>query len=232
MKRRALLLEYYHALRVGLGPSGWWPGQTPFEIALGAILTQNTAWTNVEKALHNLRAAGMLDPRSLFRLQEEELAAFIRPAGFFRIKAARVRNFLQFLRETCELDMAALRGMTVEELRPALLEVSGIGPETADSILLYALGQPSFVVDAYTRRIFSRHGLVPEDIGYGELREFFMDALPQDASLYNEYHALIVRTGKGWCAKREGKCFHCPLAPFLKEPCPLTCVGKSIIPDP
>ncbi|MDO9583149.1 MAG: endonuclease III domain-containing protein [Desulfomicrobium sp.] len=232
MKRQALLLEYYHAMRAGLGPSGWWPGQTPFEIALGAILTQNTAWANVEKALHNLRAAGLLDPQALFRVREEELAALILPSGFFRIKAVRVRNFLQFLDRACGLDLETLQDRTVEQLRPALLEVSGIGPETADSILLYALGLPSFVVDAYTRRIFSRHGLVPADIGYGELREFFMDALPQDASLYNEYHALIVRTGKGWCAKREGKCALCPLAPYLKEPCPLTCVGKSIIPDP
>jgi len=232
MRQRALLLDCYHAMLSGLGPSGWWPGQTPFEIALGAILTQNTAWTNVEKALHNLRVAGLLDPRSLFRLTDEELAAFIRPAGFFRIKAARVRNFLQFLDGACDLDLEALQGRTVEELRPTLLEVSGIGPETADSILLYALGLPSFVVDAYTRRIFSRHGLVPEDVGYGELREFFMEALPQDASLYNEYHALVVRTGKGWCAKREAKCPLCPLAFLLEAPSPLTCAAKSIIPDP
>jgi endonuclease III related protein len=232
MRRRALLLEYYHAMLAGLGPSGWWPGQTPFEIALGAILTQNTAWTNVEKALHNLRAAGLLDSRALFRLGEEELGSFIRPSGFFRIKAARVRNFLQFLDGACGLDVEALQDRSVEELRPALLGVSGIGPETADSILLYALGLPSFVVDAYTRRIFSRHGLIPEDIGYEELREFFMDALPPDAALFNEYHALIVRTGKGWCAKREGKCPRCPLLSLLTAPCPLTCVGKSIIPDP
>jgi endonuclease-3 related protein len=128
--------------------------------------------------------------------------------------------------------MSGLRGETMEELRPALLEVSGIGPETADSILLYALGLPSFVVDAYTRRILSRHGLVPEDIGYGELREFFMDVLPPDVALYNEYHALLVRTGKGWCAKKAGKCASCPLAVFLEEFSLLTCVGKSIIPHP
>lgn len=215
MTRRALLLEYYQAMLAGLGPSGWWPGQAPFEIALGAILTQNTAWTNVEKALQNLRAAGLLDPRPLSLLPLQELESLIRPAGFFRIKAARVRNFLHLLDGTCGPDLEPLQGRSVEELRPALLAVSGIGPETADSILLYALGLPSFVVDAYTRRIFSRHGLVPEDIGYEALRGFFMDALPQDASLYNEYHALIVRTGKGWCAKRQGKCLQCPLAASL-----------------
>lgn len=232
MKREALLLEYYRAMLAALGPSAWWPGETPFEIALGAILTQNTAWANVEKAMRNLRRSGLLDAKSLSRLSDAELADLIRPAGAFRVKAARVRNFLQFLHRTCDLDMDGLRALTVEQLRPALLEVSGIGPETADSILLYALGLPSFVVDAYTRRILNRHGLVPEDIGYGELRDFFMDVLPADIALYNEFHALIVRTGKGWCAKRAGKCPQCPLSRFRDDASPLTCVGKSIIPHP
>ena len=232
MNRKSLLFEYYQAMLAELGPSGWWPGRTPFEIALGAILTQNTAWTNVEKAIGNLRKAGLLDPAALWGLRETELAELIRPAGFFRVKAARVGNFLRFLRQACDLDMDGLRGGSVDRLRPALLEVSGIGPETADSILLYALGLPSFVVDAYTRRILSRHGLVPEDIGYGELRDFFMDVLPADPALYNEYHALIVRTGKSWCARRQGKCAFCPLSGFLEGSSPLTCVGKSIIPHP
>lgn len=232
MNREAVLLDYYRVMLAELGPGRWWPGETPFEIALGAILTQNTAWGNVEKAMHNLRESGLLDPRALAELTEGELAVLIRPAGAFRVKAVRVRNFLNFLHRTCDLDMDGLRGETMEKLRPALLEVSGIGPETADSILLYALGLPSFVVDAYTRRILSRHGLVPEDIGYGELREFFMDVLPPDTALYNEYHALIVRTGKNWCAKRGGKCQDCPLAVFLEESTPLTCTGKSIIPHP
>ncbi|MDY0225944.1 MAG: endonuclease III domain-containing protein [Desulfomicrobium apsheronum] len=232
MNREAVLLGYYRAMQAELGPSGWWPGDTPFEIALGAILTQNTAWANVEKAMHNLRESGLLEPGALARLNDDEVAALIRPAGAFRVKAVRVRNFLNFLHEKCDLDMDGLRGETVEGLRPALLEVSGIGPETADSILLYALGLPSFVVDAYTRRILGRHGLIPEDIGYGELRDFFMDVLPPDVALYNEYHALIVRTGKNWCAKKAGKCASCPLAVFLEEFSPLTCVGKSIIPHP
>lgn len=232
MNREAVLLGYYRAMRAELGPSRWWPGDTPFEIALGAILTQNTAWANVEKAMHNLRESGLLEPGALARLNDDEVAALIRPAGAFRVKAVRVRNFLNFLHEKCDLDMDGLRGETVEGLRPALLEVSGIGPETADSILLYALGLPSFVVDAYTRRIMGRHGLIPEDIGYGELRDFFMDVLPPDVALYNEYHALIVRTGKNWCAKKAGKCASCPLAVFLEEFSPLTCVGKSIIPHP
>lgn len=215
MKRRGLLLDYYETMSAALGPSRWWPGETPFEIALGAILTQNTAWTNVEKAIANLRTAGRLEAHALNGLPVAELEALIRPAGFFRLKAARVRNFLDFLEETCALDLERLRSEDTGTLRQALLGVSGIGPETADSILLYALGHPTFVVDAYTRRILHRHGLVPEDIGYAELRDFFMDALPRDAALFNEYHALIVRTAKAWCAKKAGKCAACPLSPLL-----------------
>ena len=220
MKRLGLLLAYYEAMSAKLGPSGWWPGETPFEIALGAILTQNTAWSNVEKAIANIRAAGLLDARALYELPVAELEALIRPAGFFRLKAVRLRNFLAFLEDACGLDIEGLRGEEPGPLREALLGVSGIGPETADSILLYALGQPTFVVDAYTRRIFNRHMLVPEDIGYADLRDFFMDALPRDANLFNEYHALIVRTAKAWCAKKAGKCDTCPLSPFLGAAAP------------
>jgi len=220
MKRRDLLLAYYGAMAEALGPSRWWPGETPFEIALGAILTQNTAWTNVEKAIANLRTAGLLDARALQRQPAAKLEELIRPAGFFRVKAVRIRHFLNFLDETCGLDLEGLRNEDTRSLRNALLRVQGIGPETAESILLYALGHPSFVVDAYTRRIFNRHMLVHEDIGYEELREFFMDALPTDTDLFNEYHALIVRTGKGWCAKKAGKCTTCPLARFLESAAP------------
>ncbi|WP_028576837.1 endonuclease III domain-containing protein [Desulfomicrobium escambiense] len=215
MKRRGLLLAYYDAMAAALGPSRWWPGDTPFEIALGAILTQNTAWSNVEKAIANLRAAGLLSARELRDLPVTELEELIRPAGFFRIKAVRLRNFLNFLEDACDLDLERLRDADTKALRDSLLRVSGIGPETADSILLYALGHPTFVVDAYTRRIFHRHMLVPEDVGYEELRDIFMDALPPDATLFNEFHALIVRTGKAWCAKKEGKCRTCPLSRFL-----------------
>lgn len=222
MSRQDLLLGYYQTMLAALGPSRWWPGQTPFEIALGAILTQNTAWSNVEKALHNLRARNLISASALSALSEEELAELIRPSGFFRIKARRVGHFLDFLRASCDLDMWALRSRDMDGLRQELLAVQGIGPETADSILLYALGMPSFVVDAYTRRILSRHGLVSEHIGYGELRAFFMDALPADARLFNEFHALIVRTGKEWCAKRGGLCPSCPLSVLLHGPRPLT----------
>lgn len=219
MKREALLLGVHDAMLAGLGPSHWWPGETPFEIALGAILTQNTAWTNVEKALHNLRSENLLHLPALYELPEQVLAELIRPAGFFRIKARRIRNFLHFLHETCDLDMEELRSRDMSTLRARLLDISGIGPETADSILLYALDFPSFVVDAYTRRILNRHGLVPEDIGYEELRDYFMDVLPADTPLFNEFHALLVRVGKTWCAKKTPRCAGCPLAPFLdREP--------------
>lgn len=216
MRRRALLLDYYAAMSAVLGPSRWWPGETPLEIALGAILTQNTSWSNVEKAIDNLREAGMLDARAIHEIPVAQLETLIRPAGFFRVKAARIRNFLDFLTEACDLDLERLREEETGRLRQALLGVSGIGPETADSILLYALGHPTFVVDAYTRRIFHRHALVPADIGYDELRDIFMDALPTDAALFNEYHALIVRTGKTWCASKAGKCRTCPLSRFLE----------------
>jgi endonuclease-3 related protein len=220
MRRRTLLLDYYAAMSEALGPSRWWPGETPFEIALGAILTQNTSWSNVEKAIGNLREAGLLDARAMHKTPVAQLETLIRPAGFFRVKAVRIRNFLNFLTEACDLDLERLRGEESGPLRQTLLEVSGIGPETADSILLYALGHPTFVVDAYTRRILHRHALVPADIGYEELREIFMDALPTDAALFNEYHALIVRTGKTWCASKAGKCQACPLSRFLEGDAP------------
>lgn len=222
MSRQSLLLGYYQAMLAALGPSHWWPGQTPFEIALGAILTQNTAWTNVEKALHNLRVRDLLSASALMTLSAEELADLIRPSGAFRVKAVRVGHFLAFLRASCDLDMVRLRSRDMAGLRRELLAVPGIGPETADSILLYALDMPSFVVDAYTRRILSRHGLVSEHIGYAELQAFFMDALPADATLFNEFHALIVRTGKAWCAKKKGLCPPCPLAGLLQTQHPLT----------
>jgi len=215
MSRQRLLLDLYHAMLAELGPSSWWPGETPFEIAIGAILTQNTAWSNVEKAIANLRARNLLAPRALAEVGEEELTELIRPSGSFRVKAGRVRNFLRFLDWRCGMDMARLAREDLDELRPALLQVSGVGPETADSILLYALDKPSFVVDAYTRRILSRHGMVAENVGYADLRGYFMDVLKPDVRLFNEFHALIVRTGKTWCAKKAGRCAQCPLARFL-----------------
>lgn len=210
-----LLLDMFRAMAAALGPSGWWPAETPFEVVVGAVLTQNANWRNVEKALANLRAAGLLDAARLDALPEADLAELIRPAGFYRVKAARLRNLLRWLKRECDFDLGRLAGQGLETLRPKLLAVNGVGRETADSVLLYALGLPTFVSDAYTLRVFSRHGLVPATADYERVRGLFMDVLPADATLFNEYHALIVRTGKAWCAKKSGRCGECPLGPFL-----------------
>jgi len=203
------------AMLDALGPSHWWPAATPFEVAVGAVLTQNTNWGNVERAIANLKAGGGFEVRALAALPDEVLAERIRPAGYFRLKARRLKNLLAMLVRECDGDITGLAGQDMETIRGKLLAVSGVGPETADSILLYALGYPSFVVDAYTARICQRHGLTPEDAGYEELRTFFMDGLPDDVSLYNEFHALLVRVGNAWCRPRTPQCRECPLERFL-----------------
>ncbi|MFW6054486.1 MAG: endonuclease III domain-containing protein [Thermodesulfobacteriota bacterium] len=214
MSRQATLLNFYKAMQDALGPSSWWPGDTPFEVCLGAILTQNTNWSNVEKALARLKDRNLLDPEKIFCLDLPTLSELIKPAGSFRVKGQRILNFLSFLKDSVDFRLDLLAKQPLDELRTNLLTVKGIGPETADSMLLYAFYKPSFVVDSYTARICNRHSLTPEDIDYHELRSFFMDVLPRDVELYNEYHALLVRTGKKWCLKREGKCRTCPLQPF------------------
>ena len=216
MSQSDTLLAMFDAMSAALGPSRWWPGDTPFEIAVGAILTQNTNWRNVEKAIANLKAGNLLDARALHALPLPELAELIRPAGYFNIKTRRIANFLAFLRDEADYDLESLKDRSLDELRPQVLSVSGIGPETADSILLYALDFPTFVVDAYTARMMGRHGLAWEDIDYHELQAIFMDALPHDVAVYNEFHALIVRVGKDWCKKKAGLCDTCPLKPFLE----------------
>lgn len=215
MNRRTLFLNMASAMLDALGPSRWWPAETPFEVAVGAVLTQNTNWANVERAIANLKAGGAFDAKSLAALSDEALAERIRPAGYFRLKARRLKNLLTMLVRDCDGDITALGGQDMATVREKLLAVSGVGPETADSILLYALDYPSFVVDAYTARICHRHGLTPEDAGYEELREFFMEGLPEDVALYNEFHALLVRVGNAWCRPRAPKCGECPLERFL-----------------
>lgn len=215
---RAELLAIHDALLAAFGPQGWWPGETPFEVMVGAILTQNTNWRNVERAIANLRAAGALTPAAMLRLAPEALAELIRPAGYFRVKAARLGHLLEHLRRRHRGSVARLLHAPLPALREELLGISGIGPETADSILLYAAGLPSFVVDAYTKRVFSRHGLVPADAGYAEVQALFARALPADAPLFNEYHALIVRVGKECCRPREPRCGTCPLGSLAFSP--------------
>jgi endonuclease-3 related protein len=205
--------DLYNSLLQHYGPQGWWPGDTPLEVAVGAILTQNTNWQNVALAIKRLKEAGLLTARALQDLPEVELADYIRPAGYYNIKARRLKNFLNFLFSNYRGDMAAMAAAPLELLRPALLAVKGIGPETADSILLYGLEKPTFVVDAYTFRILSRHGLASDPCSYEELQALFMEVLPRDTALYQEYHALLVQTGKECCRPRP-RCPNCPLAGF------------------
>lgn len=207
---------YYEALIRAFGPQGWWPGETPIEVAVGAILTQNTAWTNVEKAIANLKRAGALSYGALHKLPQDELAALIRPAGYFNVKARRLKSFLDHVFEK-HGNLKRFLSVEQERLRAELLTINGIGPETADSISLYAAGYGEFVVDAYTRRIFSRHGFFGPDASYGEMKALFTSNLPKDNTIFNEYHALIVKTAKDFCKKREPLCEACPLGPFLPK---------------
>lgn len=212
------LLKIYRRLLVFFGPQRWWPGDTPFEVMVGAILTQNTAWSNVEKAINNLKRAGALSsPVAMDRVTVGRLALLIKSAGYYNIKSQRLKNFLSFLRSGYGHNLRALSEVGTPRLRQDLLSVNGIGPETADSMLLYALGRTIFVIDAYTRRIFSRHHIIDKESSYDELQAVFMDSLPRDKKLYNEYHALIVRLGKEYC-RAKPRCGGCPLG-SLKIPC-------------
>ncbi|HLB02077.1 MAG TPA: endonuclease III domain-containing protein [Nitrospiria bacterium] len=215
--RQALLSKIFDSLYATFGPQHWWPSESVFEVVVGAILTQNTAWTNVEKAIENLRSAGCLTPESLRGVSTEKLALLLRPSGYFNLKAERLKSFINFLYQQYSGDLRRMLGEEPHLLRQKLLRVKGIGPETADSILLYAGGFPWFVVDAYTRRILSRHGLVADEVSYQGLQDFFMNTLPRDTKLYNEYHALMVRLGKDVC-RREPLCEQCPLLEVLGEP--------------
>jgi len=208
---RNQLLEIFELLLSEFGPRNWWPARTPFEVMVGAILTQNTAWTNVEKAIRNLVGADSLTPSAIAALPPETLAKFIQPSGYFRQKAERLQLFASYLMDQHDGDPNHLFKGSLENIRQELLARKGIGPETADSILLYAGHFPSFVVDAYTLRIFSRLGLLKGREKYEEVRSFFMNHLPEDSQLFNEYHALIVEHGKSFCKKRKPLCSACPL---------------------
>jgi endonuclease-3 related protein len=204
------LQELYRRLYDAFGPQDWWPGETPFEVALGAILTQNTNWRNVSRVITALKDEGKLDPVLLGNMPEAELALRFRSAGYYNIKARRVKNFLDFFAERFDNSMAKMAAADWQSLRDQLLKLHGIGPETADSILLYALHQPTFVVDAYTFRILSRHNFVTDPCSYEELRQFFMDRLPPEVPLYQEFHALLVQVGKDFC-RPQPRCPGCPL---------------------
>lgn len=210
------LIEIYDRLFAFFGQQYWWPGETPFEIIVGAVLTQNTAWTNVEKAITNLKDMGLLTFDAVVALPHATLADLIRPCGYFNVKASRLHNLLSMIQDRYDGDLDLFAQEELFSLRQSLLEVKGIGPETADSILLYAASKPIFVIDAYTHRLLSRHGLADEEgANYHEMQELFMASLPNTPILFNEYHALIVRVGKEFCKKSRPRCTECPLAEML-----------------
>ena len=210
------LLRIYRRLLERYGHAGWWPAETAFEVCLGAILTQNTAWTNVEKTLAGLRSRRLLSFAALSQVRTPRLASLLHASGTFRVKARRVAAFLGFLAREYRGRVSNMRREEPQALRRKLLTVNGIGPETADSIALYAARRPFFVVDAYTRRIFSRLGLFDARLRYDAIQAFFMDALPRDAALFNDYHAQIVRLAKEACRKRPN-CPACPLEDLCEK---------------
>lgn len=208
-----MLQAFFDAMLARFGPQEWWPGESPFEVMVGAVLTQNTSWSNVEKAIARLKAAGALSPRAIDAMDPAELAELIRPAGYFNVKARRLKNLVAWMVAEFGGSVARMRKVDAGEMRRRLLEVKGVGRETADSILLYALDHARFVVDAYTFRVAARHGLVAPPADYDELQALFEDHLPHDADLFNEYHALLVAVGKTHC-RPTARCDDCPLASF------------------
>jgi endonuclease-3 related protein len=204
------LMTIYNFLFTAYGSQNWWPAESQFEMMIGAILTQNTSWKNVEKAIQNLKKRDLLSVEALKDIPMPALAEHIRPAGYFNIKAKRLKNLIVLIQEKYDGDLNRLFSGDTETIRMELLSVRGIGLETADSMLLYGAGRALFVVDAYTHRILSRHNLIGEEAGYYDLQTFFMDNLPHEVELFQEFHALIVRTGKDYCRKQP-LCPDCPL---------------------
>ena len=196
------LQDIYHRLIDYYGPQHWWPAKEPFEVIIGAILTQSAAWLNVEKVISNLKAAGVLSPGALRRLSLPEISDLIRPSGYYNAKAFKLKSLVDWLEEFCNDDLGRVFAGDATRLRQQLLSVYGIGPETADSIILYAANKPVFVIDAYTRRIISRIGLNPDRNSYSAWQSLFIDNLPAETELFNEYHALLVCLGKNVCRKR------------------------------
>lgn len=217
---RIVLRKYFDAMSRELGPMHWWPAKSPFEVVVGAILTQNTAWANVKLALDNLRREKLLTPHAIARVPEARLAKLIRSSGYYRQKAKKLKAFVAFLESEYGGSLKRMAAAPSAKLREQLLAVYGIGPETADSILLYAAEHPVFVVDAYTKRMLARHGIVSEGAKYEDVQTIFVTHLPSSTKMFNEYHALIVEVGKRWCGSREARCEECPLGEFLP--------GKSV----
>lgn len=214
------LPEIYRVLRKAFGHQHWWPGDTPFEIMVGAILTQNTSWKNVEKAIANLKKSGKLSPKDIHAMPRRELALLIRSAGYFNVKAERLQHFVEFFIREYGGRTDRMKAEKGTVLRQKLLAVKGIGPETADSILLYALEKPFFVMDAYTQRIFFRHrlkvmGVKTIPATYHDWQKIFLDHLPAKRALFNDFHAQIVALGKEFCRASAPSCERCPLQTYL-----------------
>jgi endonuclease-3 related protein len=239
MRTGEKIRAFYKAMFGACGPQGWWPADTPFEVAVGAILTQNTNWKNVERAIENLKREGLLSPAALAAVADERLAEVIRPAGYFRIKAKRLKNFIRHVHERHGGDLEAMLGLpdqtgadnatrtssskpppapsrSVSALREELLSINGIGRETADSIVLYAAGRPTFVVDAYTCRILLRHFLIAPEDDYEAIKELMESNLPTEVPLWNDYHAQLVAVGKTYC-RPTARCAGCPLEGFAHD---------------
>ena len=213
--RRIDLLTLYHKLFEFFGPQHWWPADSPFEVIIGTILTQNTAWKNVETAINTLKNKNLLTPVQLENLSHAELSESIRSSGYYNQKALKIKAFLKFFKYKYNYKLSGMAQAPLEELRKQLLEVHGIGEETADSILLYAVNKPTFVVDAYTRRILSRMGYLPEKVTYANVKSFCESSLTKDVALYNEFHALFVRACHDICLSKP-KCTICPVKIFCQ----------------
>ncbi len=214
-KSRQRLLKIFDALLTSFGKRNWWPGETQLEIIVGAVLTQNTSWKNVEKAIDNLKREKVLKVRTLRNISTETLAEIIKPSGFYNIKARRLKNLIDLIHDSYSSDIRELEKEDLWDIREKLLSVSGVGKETADSIILYALGKPIFVIDVYTKRFLSNHRLFDGEYDYDTLQRFFMEALPHDPYLFNEFHALIVCLCQNYCRKIP-LCGLCPLKSDLR----------------
>lgn len=206
-----ILHEMYGKLYRVFGPQQWWPGDTPFEIAVGAILTQNTNWSNVEKAVGNLKQDKALSAKAIHEMPAGRLAELIKPAGYYNVKAKRLKSFISLLMLDYRGSMKRMGKEDLNQLRQVLLRTNGVGPETADSIMLYALEKPVFVIDAYTKRVLSRHGIMSYDRSYDKFQDLFHTSMKKDLKMFNEYHALFVRVGKTFCRRRKPLCDECPL---------------------
>ncbi|HEX7474565.1 MAG TPA: endonuclease [Dehalococcoidales bacterium] len=205
------LMNIYDRLFARYGPQRWWPAEEPFEVIMGAILTQSAAWTNVEKSIQALKKAGVLSPEGLRRLPQSELAGLIHPCGYYNAKAAKLKAFVHWFGQNYDDSLEKMFTPDTPSLRAQLLEVHGVGEETADSILLYAGNKPVFVIDAYTRRVIDRHLIEPNKKKYSDYQRLFMDNLPADTKVFNEYHALMVAVGKNHCRKNKPRCEECCL---------------------